>query len=679
MFVGTLLESNLTSPMQVSSPSQDSQSDGPSSTTPPQSPPCWLTQAQSDLAHAEEQLRKIQECLATETEIVKRGVERAILGARREEQRLLERVEQDHRDTQQHLEQVHRENMAAALLSQALLEEKIHKLAELKQQIHEVSQSVPNESGSNHNSTLKDIAEFLQPWEISVAFKKVNFKPSSQPNAVTFGDMRVHEQNLCLNVGGCGPHGKLCALHSREMQCEDRSHQSPGKEERAHGQGWSSPMGRIVTKLNLSNRNNLEAEEEQKLSAAKISHWLPKCEQSEWELYREDELESSFFQPQVEDVFLAVPSVLKNLDSKGKGHVNKKNANEKCYSPRNQKKMLSVSSKSKPSHSPEQRQSNYLSFDSQVGDKLKVSPNINRRYLRYGCSVLTSSKMTPKDPLVSQSCLDLTAKGQSYSRLSQSSEEHSLGTQGDSGRAPSPADSLDSSYTFIVSPSCNSLNRASLNYSCRLSKSAMDLTPKTRPLISDGTNKQDLCSIKCGDISALLSSTSASPTQRRIKAFDRGQILTHSAHMSQNNFQEPQKKDTITGSKQPLVARSLSLSVIDGFSQEPKKGKGGKPALVELEEVDPHFTVFSSRDIHLMGQFGKQGSGRADLTLPSGIHATPQGQLFIVDCGNARIQVCPLFKKSNSYTLFKIKLTFDFKTGDRLSWKRSSASGLSKC
>lgn len=656
MFGGNLLESNLTSPVQVSSPSHDSPSDGPSSTTPPQSPPCWLTQAQSDLAHAEAELRKIQVCHATETEIVKRGVERAILGARREERRLLERVEQDHRDTQQHLEQVCRENMAAARVSQALLDQKFHKLAELQQRIHEVSQSVLNENGSNHNSILKEIAEFLQPWEISVALKKVNFKPSSQPNAVTFGDMHVQEQNLCLNVGGCGPHGKLCALHSQEMQCENRNHQSPGREETTHGQGWSSPTGRAVTKINLSNPSNLEAEEDQKLSAAKISHWLPKCEQSDWELSQEDELESSFFQPQVEDVFLAVPSVFKNLDSKGKGHINKINTNDKCYSPRNQKKMLSVASERKNSPSPEQRQSNFLSFDSQVGDKLKVSPEFNRRYLRDGSSVLTSPRITPRDPLVSQSCLDLTSKGRPYSRLSQSSDEHSLGTLGDSGRAPSPADSLDSSYTFIVSPSYdNSLNRASLNYSCRLSKSAMDLTPKTRPLISDGTNKQDLCRVKCGNISALLSSTSTSPTQRGIRAFDRGQILKYPAYIGRDNFPQPQKKDTITGSNQPLVARSLSLSVIEGFSQEPKKGKreGGKLALVELEEeVDPPFTPFNSRGVHLMGQFGKQGSGRSDLTLPSGIHATPQGQLFIVDCGNARIQVCLLFKTSNMYTLF---------------------------
>lgn len=637
MFVGTHLDSGATS-VQVSSPSQDSHSDGSSSTIPPASPPCWLSRIQSDLAHAEEELRRIQECHATETELVKRGVERAVLGAREEERRLLERVEQDHRDTQQHLEQVHRENMAAVRVSQALLDQKLHKLAQLQQRIQEVSQTVLNERGSNHNSLLKEIAEFLQPWEISVALKKVSFKPSSQPNAVTFGVMRVQEQNLCLNVGGCGPHGKMCALHSQEMQCEDINHQKARREENTQGKGRSSPTGKVVTRINRSNWSNLETEEEQKLSAAKISHWLPKCEQPEWELCQNDELESSSFQRQGEDAFLAVPLVLKNLDSKGKDHVNKMNSREKYYSPRNQKKMLSVASNRKLSPSPERRQSHVMSFDSQVGAKLKGSTEINRRLFPCGSSALTSPRMTPRDYLVSQSCLDLTSKGRSYSRLSQSSDEHSLGTLGDSGRATSPADSVDSSYTFIVSPSHEtSLSRASLNYSCRLSKSAVDLTHKTRPLISGGTNKQDLCRVKCGNVNTLLSSTSASPiTGKKVTVHDRVETLMYPAYIDHNNLSQQQKN--VTGSKQPLVARSISMSSIDCSSQELKRGKGekGEPIMVELED-EVHWS--NPRGVYLIRQFGKQGSGRADLTLPSGIHATPQGQLFIVDCGNARIQV----------------------------------------
>ncbi|XP_074514541.1 uncharacterized protein LOC141782291 [Sebastes fasciatus] len=645
MFVGTPLGSNSSSPIPVHSPSPDRQSDGLSPALLPQSPPCWAAQARGDLAQAEAELRRILVRHVTETESVKRGLERAILGARREERRLLERVEQDHRDTQQHLEQVQRENMAAARVSQSLLDQRLRKLAQLQQQIQDVGQQSFLDDGGP-NQLLKDVTEFLQPWEVSVALKKVNFKPSSQPNAVNFGDIRVQEQSLCLHVGGCGPQGQRCALHSQEMQCEDTNHQAAGGEKSTLGHGWTSPTGRVVRKISLSTRSDLESEEEQNLSSTKICRWLPKCEQSDWESSQDDEMESASFQPEAEDIFLAVPTVLKNMDTEGKEQVYKMNSNGKHYSPRSPRKSITAVSGRKLSPSPERRRehaklSHCSSLDSQGGDRGKVGQDSNSRLLRYGNSALTSPRMTPREPLTSQSCQDLTSRGRPHSRLSQSSDEHSLGTHGDSGRAPSPTDSLDSSYTFIVSPPHDySMNRGSLNHNCRLSKSAVDLTHKTRPMISGGTNEHvGLWSVKCSNFNSTSSSTS--PTHSRgARVSDMGQTLSYPTYRS---LHQPQKK--MASSKQPLVARSLSMSVIDGSSQEPKRGRGerGEPALVELEEEgDLSLTAFNPRGVHLIRQFGKQGSGRADLTLPSGIHATPQGLLYTVDCGNARVQVTDL-------------------------------------
>lgn len=647
MFVGTPLDSSSTFPVQANSPdpkSPDSQSDGPSSSSPHHSLPCWATQAQSDLAQAREQLRQIQLRRATEIETVKRGVERAILGARREEKRLLERVEQDHRDTQQRLEQVERENMAAARVSQSLLEQRFEKLVRFQQRLQTMDQSVLSEKGPNKNPLLEEISEFLQPWEISVSLKKVNFKPSSQPNAVTFGDIRVEEQHLCLNVGGCGPNGKLCALHSQEMHCEDISQQSSKRAKSTEGQSWTSPIDRTVKRINLFNRSDVESEEEQKLSSAKIHHWLPTCEQFAWEAFQVDEMDKSCFEQQGESLFLAVPSA-KNKNIKAKDMVcTMSNAGKYC-SPSNQRKVLSVATSRKASPSPERRQesakmSRCLSLDSNGAEKRKGRLDSNNG--PYVSSTLASPRMAQRDHLVSQSCLDITSKVRSHSRLSQSSDEHSLGTLGDSGRAPSPADSLDSTYTFIVSPSHNfSLNKGSLNHSFHLSKSAVDLTHKTRPLISSGANKQELCKVRSGNFSSMLSSTSASPPLSR--EFDSGQILSYPNHVGHSIL--PQSKKSTTGLRQVPVARSVSMSVIDGSSQEHKRGREerGETALVELEEeVDPLLMEITANGVHLMGQFGRQGSGRADLTLPSGIHATPQGQLFIVDCGNARVQVCLL-------------------------------------
>ncbi|XP_012723959.3 uncharacterized protein LOC105930332 [Fundulus heteroclitus] len=336
MFMGTPHDSSSPSPIQANSPepkSPVSESDCPSSSLPHHSLPCWATQAHSDLAQAKEELRQIQVRHATEIETVNRGVERAILGARREERRLLERVEQDHRDTQQRLEQVQRENIAAARVSQSLLEQRLEKMVQLQQRLQTVGQSVLSKNGTSKNPLLNEISDFLQPWEISVSLKKVNFKPSSQPNAVTFGDIRVQEQNLCLNVGGCGPHGKLCALHSKEIHCEDTNDQSCREENGTRGQGWTSPTGRVVRRINLLNQNALESEEGQNLSSTKIHHWLPKCEEFDWETSQVDKMDTSCFELQGEDVFLAVPSALKSRDIKAKDTVSRMNIDGDHCSP----------------------------------------------------------------------------------------------------------------------------------------------------------------------------------------------------------------------------------------------------------------------------------------------------------------------------------------------------------
>ncbi|KAL6101232.1 uncharacterized protein ACO6RY_08198 [Pungitius sinensis] len=649
MFVGTPSGSDSSSPIPTHSPSPDHPSDGPPLALPSQSPPGWAAQARRDLAQADAELRRLQDLHATETDTVKRGVERAILGARREERRLLERVEQDHRDSQQHLEQVQRENTAAARVSQSLLDQRLCKLAQLQQRIQEVGRQACLEDGGQ-KQLLKDVAEFLQPWEVSVSLKKVNFKPSSQPNAVHFGDIRVQEQSLCLQAGGCGPQGQLCALHSPEMHYEDTNPRGARREKSPLGQRLTSPTGRVVRKISLSNRSDLESEGEQNPSPTNTRPWVPKCEQSDWESSHDDEMESASFQQHGEDVYLSVPKILHNMDAEDLEQVYKINGNGKHYSHTSQRKTLTVVSGRKPSPSPEQRVENAklshcLSLDSQVQSRGKVSQETNIKHLKYSNSDLRSPKMTPREPLTSQSCLDLTSGVRPDSRVSQSSDEHSLEPHGDNGRAQSPTDSLDSSYTFIVSPPHDySTNRGSLNYNCRLSKSAVDLTHKTRPMISGGTDEHlGEWAVTCNHLNSMASSTSPSLCKGP-KVSDVGQTRTHQIRQ-RHLLHQPQTKTTVTGSNPPLMARSLSTSVIDRFSQELKRGRGdvGEPTLVELEEEgDSSLTGFNPRGVHLIRQFGKQGTGRADLTLPSGIHATPQGLLYVVDCGNARVQVTDL-------------------------------------
>lgn len=601
---------------------------------PSPAPPCWVEQARDNLAQAELELRRLRENHSTEVESVKRGAERAVFGVRREEQRLLERVGQDHRDTQQYLEQVQRDNMAAVRVSQSLLEERFQKLAALQQRVQEEFQRDSLDDSGMKQKLLREIAEFLQPWEISVSLKKVSFKPSSQAKAIAFGDIRVQEQSLSLHAGGCGPQGQLCALHSHKLQCGDSTKESSREEVSTQRQGWTSATGRVVRKISLSSQNNLETEEEKSCYPKKIGCWPSKSEQSDWGSSQEDNTELGSFQPQDDEIIQNVHKVLKNIDSGNQEDVFKVHKNVIHHSPKNQRRPLTVASGRKLSPSPERkwghtRINHCLSLESQDGDQGKkgICQDPFRKYVRHSNSFQTAPRLILRDPLTSQSCLDLTTRERPQSCFSQSSDEHSLGTHGDSGRAPSPADSLDSSYTFIVSPSPECINRGSWHKNCNLSKSAMDLTDKAPPFI---LNDQECTWRFSGNFNQMSSSASTSP------ALSRGRRSHGIPTCSGHHFQR--QPHTLAATK-PLVARSLSMSVIDGSSQK-YRAERGKLVLTELEEEgDPSMAVFNPREVHLIRQFGKQGSGRAELTLPSGIHATNQGQLFIVDCGNARVQV----------------------------------------
>ncbi|XP_061648286.1 uncharacterized protein LOC133486721 [Phyllopteryx taeniolatus] len=554
----------------------------------PLSPTGWAAQAHRDLVQAEAELRRLQERQATEADSVRQGLERAMLGVRREERRLLERVEQDHRDTQQHLEQVHKENVAAARVSQALLDQRLGNLVLLQHRIQEAAkQTLVDQSFSNQTLLLKEVAEFLQPWEVSVSLKKVTFKPSSQPNAVTFGDIRAQGQSFSLHTGGCGPRGQVCALHSQEIPCRETSHQVAEEDRSPLEQGWTTTPGTVVEKMSLSSLHDPESKEESMTS-------LSKSKKSRLKSHQDQKMESV-------SCLKKVPTIL-SPDCR---------EDEWSMGSRNQRKPPTVSSSS--------------SFD--------CSREIQRGAARkgtQGCSLLRPGKGSLSSPgrsrnelSASHSCLDLTSlsssRGHPHSRLSQSSDEHSLGTVCDSGRATSPADSLDSSYTFVLSRSQDySINRNSLSNDCRLSKSAVDLPYMTRPLIGPGTKEYiGAWSQNCENFVR----PASPPPSRGLGVSVRRQLVS---------YQDPNQP------AQPLMARSVSMSILDVSSHEPKRGRGGRGgplALVEVqEEGEP-------RESRLIRQFGKQGSGRTDFTLPSGLHCTPQGQVFIVDCGNARVQV----------------------------------------
>ncbi|KAI2660732.1 tripartite motif-containing 3 [Labeo rohita] len=587
--------------------------------------PCWATQALCDLARCETDLRRLREQQVTEAQTVGRGVERALLGAQREERRLLERVEQDHRDVQLRLEQVQRDNGAAVRVGQRLVDQRLYKVIKLRELIKICGGRDGNkdqEGDTKKDQLLKGVAELVQPWEVSLTLKRVSFKPSAQPNAVTFGDIKIQDHNVHFPIGGCGQQGQMCPIHANEVRGvayasgEGQSTPdgtSPGQNQvlspgpNPRHSSTSSGNLRVVRKLRLSARSDEESGEEVKHQSPQMRHRSSKQVQCERDSSQEDECESPSSECKADELFLAVPS-LSHGESEGEDLARIQNG------PITQFASQRVRRQRELSLSPEQ------GHQEQDGWFLHQSDHKNHAR-RTG----SSSPQTPREIISSQGNNNHFLRGRSCSQLSASSDDHPQ------NRAPSPADSVDSGYTFIVSSPRDFTN--SLRPTARLSRSAADLSYCNRPLSETKTHQSSMWTVTKSHMSS-----------------KRNDVSRTKSCPSHGNFS--QKNNQHYASCSSGVSRSLSMSVIDNSSQKRLnhftsgrqnslnenrlRGERSEPALLELEE---DAESLAPEEVRLVRQFGKQGSGRADLTLPSGVHATPQGQLFLVDCGNARVQV----------------------------------------
>lgn len=575
--------------------------------------PCWATQALCDLAVSETELRRLREQQVVEAEVVGRGVQRALLGAQREERRLLERVEQDHRDLQRRLEQLQRDNAAAIRVGQALIDQRVYKISQLRDRIKKSNEKNVNgekhggEGDEKHDFLLKNVAELLQPWEITLALKRVSFKPSAQPKVVTFGEIRVQDHSVNLSTGACGSQGQLCSLHASGGQYDKWA--EPGKVGRRMPDGEllisSNSCGnqRAVRKIKLSAQNDEESGDVKPLSLP-ISHWRPKQVSNDCDSSPEEECESPTSEFRGDELFLAVPELLSNMESEGEEFVHQQNgliqpseaARKQLESPSTEKDYQQL------------RGPFLCNFHCEDTKTVRQQHNSLKGQSQIGCS------KSHGHPNSSHSCHDLLSQDHHFSHITTSLDHHSY------IRASSPAESADSGYTFIVN---SPRNYTTQNH--RLSRSSGELS---HPLI----NRKDQ------------SSKWKVSRHQRSSASQNKSCPSHGNHSQKEQMQH---KRCSLG-----VSRSLSMSVIDGSSQyrlnqyisTGTKRKDGvsiwedksEPALLEFEEETQKL---ASEEMSLVRQFGKQGSGRSDLTLPSGVHVTPQGQLFLVDCGNARVQV----------------------------------------
>lgn len=166
----------------------------------------------------------------------------------------------------------------------------------------------------------------------------------------------------------------------------------------------------------------------------------------------------------------------------------------------------------------------------------------------------------------------------------------------------------------------------------------------TENTADNGSHRQEnFCSVPSSD----LSGPSVNGHQGEYR------VVRKVTRMHLTSLDEHQPRNEACGSKSSnsnCVSRSLSMSAIEDHrfqqsenSQHLRESiqERGAPALREQGEEGSLAALDSA---HLVRQFGRQGSGRTDFNLPSGVHATAKGQLFVVDCGNARIQVTDLQK-----------------------------------
>lgn len=565
--------------------------------SPTFSPP-WVTQAILNLEKGEKELESLRERQQAEIEEVNRELDNAVIEAQREERRLLEKVEQDHREAQRQLTQVKRENAAAVRVLQTLVDKQLRKIGQLREQIQRWGFAA---AGSNKDQVQKDVAEVTQPWEISLTLKRVHFLPSSQSKTFYLGEVDVCEQGMTYHVGVCGIQGQKCALHSGEetfsnvTPCEIRKEpqSNRGGQQCSPEEGNKTTGGnmRIVRKLQLS--SSTENDEDLKTPKSSIPRPCSVSESSQ-----DEEVESISSDTQGQDLFLSIPTVSSQPESESDdvdGRPNETKRRGASKSRRRQKTFILVSHE-EPS----------CSFE-ETNEKRS--------------NVIRSPKCRRKGSLSRHGLLDLSTSHLTSFQQSLSKKKALTESSMDSGSPPSPVGSEDCCYTFTLdTPSKESLKQGHYQ-----SMSMADLTGKMLSLSdSDKTEHKGIRKVN---------------RMRLTSTFEQGR--------GNDRQSRSQTRDT-HGLSANHVNRSLSMSAIEGEKLQVKEAKGYKDekehvevALGNLDNVGGSFALNSAC---LVKQFGKQGSGRTDFNLPSGVHATAKGQLFVVDCGNARIQVTDLQK-----------------------------------
>ncbi|KAK3530475.1 hypothetical protein QTP86_024382 [Hemibagrus guttatus] len=284
---------------------------GYSCSEPLNSLPTWITQALCDLAHGEKELHRLTEKQTAEVDEVNQSLDSAIFDAQKEERHLLERVEKAHREAQQRLQQLKRENAAAARVGQSLVDRQLRKMGQLKEQILMWGRCP---TGPNKSQILRGVKELMQPWEISISLKRVTFQPSPESNVIRFGEITVHEDSLTFPVGVCGPQGQKCALHTGQIELDNHVAVSEqlcapcNSGEKKESSKTNSGSSRVVRKLRLSTAKDDVLGQKVKIPSPKTCKVWP-CKHDNPESSQDEDSELLGSDSRGEDLFLAFNTV----------------------------------------------------------------------------------------------------------------------------------------------------------------------------------------------------------------------------------------------------------------------------------------------------------------------------------------------------------------------------------
>ncbi|KAM4606890.1 uncharacterized protein O3C94_023103 [Discoglossus pictus] len=276
-----------------------------------------------------------------------------------------------------------------------------------------------------------------------------------------------------------------------------------------------------------------------------------------------------------------------------------------------------------------------------------------------------------------------------------------------SPRSQSPAESVKSSYTFIIdSPKTKKIG-VNLNKARSVSKLLTKQSKKGHPIINGAAqtseikapfqaprSKQTVHLQPHGHPPTHLTSNMRKQTLQPIpakKSVPRSTSMPYieritrqlnvpsrplrptsaierrgSTSSGSSNFSNPRRLVTSAPSANSRVrgkSTQYKRKPLSRVSQKPqsrvKSLSKSEPNLIDLS-VDEDGTA-----TRLVRQFGKFGSGRAELNLPHGLYASPTGSLYVVDYGNKRLQVMDTKGKLLQQITLEAKNYFDVAVSNR--------------